>query len=1090
MRCSTCGAENAEDRRFCAGCGAPLSRGCPTCGFRNQPEARFCGGCGAALGASEASTDRARAIPPSELRQATILFADLVGFVELSSRLEPEETHVILDRVFAAIDGLVERYGGAVDKHIGDAVMAVFGAPVAHGDDPLRAVRAAVKSRAAVAQLGEELGQPLEIHIGVAAGEVMAAGIGRNDRQEYTVVGESVNLAARLNEMAGPGETLISDAVHRAVADHVDCDLVGETQIRGLAEPVRVWRVRSLLQEGAVRRRQTPFVGRLVERRQFTGILESCRDTGRGHAVLLRGEAGIGKSRLMEEFAAMAENFGFGVHRGLVLDFGAGTGKDAVRALVRGLLGIRSRGTDPGEAEARQAAAEAAIQAGLLKPDQRVFLNDLLNLPQPLELRAIYDAMDGASRNRGKREVVAGLIQGASARRPVMLIVEDIHWADPSTLGYLATIAAAVGDCAALLAMTSRPEGDPLDQAWRAAARGSLLTTIDLGPLRREEAAAIADAFIADATSRRATACIERAGGNPLFLEQLLRNAEESDAEELPASVQSLVLARMDRLPPRDKQALQAASVIGQHFAPETLRHLIDDPAYDCATLLRHRLLTPDGDGYLFAHVLIREGAYGSLLKARRRTLHRKAADWFAAHDPVLRAQHLDRAGDPAAPRAYLDAAFAQAAAYRYERALRLVESGLALASAQDDRSALLRLRGDLLHDLGNIPESIACHEQALEAAQDDADRCRAWIGLAAGMRMVDRYKEALDALDRAEAVAGDGLALEHARLHHLRGNLYFPLARLDACRAEHERALDFARRAGSPEEEARALGGLGDAEYARGRMITAHRYFEHCIKLSRSHGFGRIKVANLPMMALTRHFLMDFEGFRAGALEAVESATRVGHRRAEIIARHGTFIALFETAQLAPAEEQASRACEIARQLGARRFEAEALGFLSMLRRAEGRRPEAAALAAGALEVCRAGGGMDYIGPCLLACLARATEDDALREDCLAEAESILEAGTVSHNYLWFYRDALDLTLESGDWDRAERYAAALESYTRAEPLPWSDFLIARARALTAHGRGVRGDATFTEIRRLRDEARRVGWATVAPALEVALAA
>src|SRR5690606_16731431 len=268
------------------------------------------------------------------------------------------------------------------------------------------------------------------------------------------------------------------------------------------------------------------------------------------------------------------------------------------------------------------------------------------------------------------------------------------------------------------------------------------------------------------------TACIERAGGNPLFLEQLLRNAEESDAEELPASVQSLVLARMDRLPPRDKQALQAASVIGQHFAPETLRHLIDDPAYDCATLLRHRLLTPDGDGYLFAHVLIREGAYGSLLKARRRSLHRKAADWFAAHDPVLRAQHLDRAGDPAAPRAYLDAAFAQAAAYRYERALRLVESGLALASAQDDRSALLRLRGDLLHDLGNIPESIACHEQALEAAQDDADRCRAWIGLAAGMRMVDRYKEALDALDRAEAVAGDGLALERARLHHLRGNL------------------------------------------------------------------------------------------------------------------------------------------------------------------------------------------------------------------------------------------------------------------------------------------------------------------------------
>lgn len=1088
MRCSACNAENAETRRFCAACGAPLSRACAICDFRNQPDARFCGGCGAPLsmaGSMAGAPDRPsketpQLIPAGELRQVAILFADLVGFVQLSSERDPEDMHVVLERVFEVIDDLVESYGGTVDKHIGDAVMALFGAPVAHDDDPLRAARTAIEIHAAIAKLGTELGQPLSVHIGVAAGEVIAAGLGRDDRQEYTVVGDSVNLAARLNELAGPGETLISDTVQRSILDHAECELVGETKIKGLAKSVPIWRLRALGERTASPWR-TPFVGRSGEQRQFAGILASCRETGCGHAVLIRGEAGIGKTRLVEAFATAAEDLGFAVHRALVLDFGVGRGQDAIRALLRDLLAVASGAN----AEARQAAADEVVRTGLVSADKRVFLNDLLDLPQPLAFRAMYDAMDNAVRSRGKQELATNLIRQASTHQPLLLIVEDIHWADAAMLAYLAGLTATVKDCAAVLVMTARTEGDPLDQTWRGTTRGAPLTTIDLGPLRREEATAMAGAFI-DATNRRAAACIERADGNPLFLEQLLRNAKESAEEDVPASIQSLVLARTDRLPARDRQALQAASVIGQRLSLETLRHLIGDPGYGCATLVRHCLLTPDGEDYLFAHALIQQGVYASLLKARRRALHRRAAEWFAGRDPTLRAQHLDRAGDPAAPTAYLQAARAQAAEYRYERALQLVDAGLALAQA--DRFALLLLRGELLHDLGNIPESIACHHQALEVARDDADRCRAWIGLAAGLRMADRYTEALDALDRAEAAAtaGDSI-IERARLHHLRGNLYFPLGRIAACREEHERALRLAREAGSPEAEAQALGGLGDAEYVRGRMLTADRYFSRCIALCGAHGFGRIEVANRPMAAICRYYSNDLQGALARALEAIEAAARVGHQRAEMIGHHSAFMISFEMEDFARAGDHVAQAHEISTHLGAKRFEAEDIAFLSVLRRAQGHRPEAVALARDALAICRKTG-MDYIGPVVLACLACATDDPALRESAMAEAEAILDAGSVSHNHLWFHRDAMELALTTGDWDRAERYAAALEAYTRAEPLPWSDLHIARARALAAFGRGRRDANILGTIRHLRDESRRVGLALTARALDAAL--
>ncbi len=1065
----------SQGAKFCTACGVPLPAG-----------ARFCGACGAPVAAAapiEADKTPAAAAAAGERRQVTILFADLSGFTTLAREIDAEELHGLMVRVFDVVDGIVENYGGSVDKHIGDAVMALFGTPVAHGDDPLRALRGAFDIHQAMAGLSEELGRTLQVHIGIASGEVVAAGVGRDDRREYTVVGESVNLASRLDELAKPGETLISDAVWRSVSGQVEGESLGEVTVKGLDESVRVWRVRALKSAAAEVARST-FVGRRSELAQFAGVVAACREAGSGQAILVRGEAGIGKTRLVEEFTAIAEGEGFASHKGLVFDFGVGKGQDAVRALVRSLLDI-PRGSGK---SARRATADAAIAGGVLQADQRAFLNDLLDLPQPVEMRALYDAMDNPMRNAGKQAVVTALIESVSSHQPILVTVEDIHWAGALTLAHLVAMTAAVRERPALLVMTTRIEGDPLDKAWRAATRGAPLMTIDLGPLRDAEAIELAGGFI-DATNRYAQNCIARAEGNPLFLEQLLRNAEESEDESVPASIQSLVLARMDRLAASDKQALQAAAVIGQRFALEALRHLIDDAGYDCAELMEHYLVRPEGDSYLFAHALIREGVYSSLLKARARELNRAAAQWFAERDPVLYAQHLDRAEDAAAPQAYLAAARGQAAAYHFERALGFVERGLHLARDTVDEYALTAFHGELLHNMGSVPESIAAYRQALDLAADDRDRCQAWIGLAAGMRVTDQYDEALEMLDKAEAAATeDGLTLQLARVHHLRGNIYFPLGNVEGCREEHEKALEFARRADSPEAEARALSGLGDAHYTAGRMITAHDYFRRCVEICRERGFGRIEVANRSMVGFSRHYLNELEEALDDGVAAAEAAAKVGHHRAELLGRIMAYFALIDMGEMERAREPLAQAQALTRRLGARRFESQNLLCLGIVARSAGDSARALELVKQAMEISR-DTGTSFSGPRILGFLGLTADDPAERRQALEEGERLLGAGAVGHNHFWFYRFAMEACLEAGEWDEVERYAAALEDYTRPEPLPWSDFFIARGRALAAFGRGERDVETMQRITRLADEARRIGFKTALPALERALA-
>jgi class 3 adenylate cyclase/tetratricopeptide (TPR) repeat protein len=1012
-------------------------------------------------------------LPEAERRQVTVLFADLAGYTELADELDAEEVHAILGSFFDLADASVADHGGTVDKHIGDCVMAVFGAPVAYGNDPERCVRAALDIGRRMPMLAAELGRPIGVHIGIASGEVMASRTGSARHVEYTVTGESVNLASRLTDKAATGEILISDSVHRALAERVDCTEVGELAIKGLAKPVRAWRLRAV-REPARSGRQA-FVGRHRELRQLEAALAQCRDTRHGHTIYIRGEAGIGKTRLLEQFQAKAEAENFACHRGLVLDFGMGSGQDAIRSLVRSLLGL----TGESSQEAIDAAAEKALEDGMLADERRVYLNDLLNVPQSTALRTLYDAMDNAARDRGKRATVAELVTRASGHRPRLLAIEDLHWADQTTLDHAANLAETVLGCPALLVMTSRIERDPLDEAWRSTIAGQPIMTVDLGPLQPSEANRLAGAYL-DALGELAQRCIERAAGNPLFLEQLLQHVEENAEGSVPGSIRSLIQARLDRLALPDKRALQAASVLGQRFTADALAALLDRPGWNCADLVRHLLVHPHGDHYLFAHALIQEGVYNTLIRSRRRELHRRAADWFRSRDLTLCAQHLDRADDGGAPRAYLEAARAQAAGYRTEGALRLVERGVALARKPADVSALSLLRGEILHDLGSISESIAAFEQALAVADLDIERCRAWLGLAADLRVTDRFDEAFAMLDKAATAAAMDDLPERARIHHLRGNLCFPLGRLVECLQEHERALDCAGRARSPEMQARALGGLGDAEYARGRMASAHRHFSRCAELSRASGAGRIEVANLSMVAHTQVYLNDFSGALATAQMAVELAARVGHQRAEIIAHNAACNVFRTTGDFARMRMHAERALILARQLGAKRFEAISLHDLAMVARAEASSAEAMDLLYRALAISRETG-VSFSGPWILGHLAVTTENPIERQAALTEGEEILRKGAVSHNHLWFLRYAIDASLASQDWDGAERYSAALEDYTRPEPLPWANFFVRYGRAVGAHGRYRPGQETPCTLGDLLAEAERLG---IGPAL------
>jgi len=551
--------------------------------------------------------------------------------------------------------------------------------------------------------------------------------------------------------------------------------------------------------------------------------------------------------------------------------------------------------------------------------------------------------------------------------------------------------------------------------------------------------------------------------------------------------VQALALARSDRLAPLDRAALQAASVLGQRFSMAALRHLLQRPDYRCATLVERDLVREGDESCLFSHALIREGVLASLLPSTRRSLHARAAEWFESLDPRLHAVHLEAAGDPGAARAWLDAASVEARAYRSARALEHIERGLAVCEQDEDRFALHYLQGELLLLVGPLTTAIEALRAAHQAAPDDIARCRALTSMAVGLRQVSEFESAHSALDAAEPIARThGLYQELAKISITRGNLAFRLGHIDDCLPHQQRALDYARRAGSDELRIHALGGMGDAYYAMGLMQSAHDHLSRCVSEARQFGFGRIESAHRIMG--TQYWQLEFDAAEGEALDALATATRVGSLVGELQAC--LIVAQVATARMAldRAAEYAARAVQLAEQLGAERSRARCLHYRARVHVAADEKGRALPLLAEALDLARRTG-PGYCGPAIIGTLLLATDDPDQLRALLAEGEALLDRGAVAHNAQEFHTDAAELALRRGGWGEAERHAARLESRFRAEPTALIEFMVERARALAALGRDPGDAAALDRIRRLCDQARQTGFRLPLGPMERALA-
>jgi class 3 adenylate cyclase len=1055
-------------------CGRDLARADPPKGATGR---------GTTPGAERTSTrDAADELPEEgERRQATVVFSDLAGYTALTEKRDPEDVEALLTLIKREATRVVERHGGTVNQFVGDEVMALFGVPVARRDDPVRAVAAALELHATVREVvrGSHIGEGLAMHTGICTGLVITR---RSDARAgtWSCTGDTVNVGARLRSVAEADQVLVDAATWRQLGDACEGDELPPQPLKGKDRPVAMYRVRALT---SARAGDAPLVGRDEELQQFSAWAATCMERRRGRVVIVRGDPGVGKSRLVAEFLRRGAEAGFSAHLAAVLDFGAETGRDAVRGLARSLVGLAPNAD---EDERRLALERAAISGGL-DADAQVALADLLDLA--LDSVSLEPGRAGRTSTRQTAvDALSDLVRRCSAEAPLVLCVEDIHWADAWTLERLAALASLAGSLPLLLLLTTRFAGDPTTGVWRTVLHGAPVVSIDVGPLDEADALRLA-AGASSMPPGVIRGCVERAEGNPLFLLQLLVNAGEVAQTQLPGSVQALVQMRMDRLPPSDKGAMQAAAVFGQRFSLDALRHVIEQADYDCGVLIDQFLVRRDGAEFLFCHALIRDGAYASMLNARRRTLHARAASWLETRDPTLAAEHSELAGDPGAPLAFLRAAQAATSQQKHVTALKLVDRGLALAGS-DRMSFPLRIgRAEVLLQLGRTKDALADAELALEIAASSEQKARALVTVAAGMRLSERIHEGLATLDEAESIMTAADRDPHvARLHHLRGNLLFPLARAEDCLRQHELALEAARRSGSSELEVAALGGIADASYLKGRMRTACEQFAACARLAKERRLAEVRSAALPMVSWTACHLLDWERADEAAYETMRRAWWEYLPRAELVAAtYSSWVTALVSGDYFIAEQMAFKCQQVIETLGARRFEAQMRGLAAVCAWRSGERDRPVGQAQIALELCRAHG-MGYIGAWVTAVRGLVDPDPAERQRWLADAENELVRGSVGHNHIWVRELQIDAFLDLEDWDAADASCERLAAYTAPEPLPLADLRMARGRLLARHGRGERTALLGGELSKLRADLVAAKVLADLPAVERAL--
>ncbi len=651
--CPACGEVNDATQRFCGQCGTAFSHKCAACGEENPPGFRFCGACGAACDTGAASAPGSVESVDGERRWVTVMFADLSGFTSLSERTDPEEIRSMVDRCMSEMGQVVDRFGGSVDKVIGDALMAVFGAPIAHEDDSERAVRAALEIQRRASEQSDAFGG-LCVSIGVNTGEVIFAPVGPHGRRELTVMGDAVNTAARLQAAAPPKAVLVGEQTQAASARAITYEAVAPILAKGKETPLLAWLARAAAAAPADRPvSAAPFIGRDTELELLTRTWTRASSELHPQLVTLVGPPGIGKTRLTLEFAARVESSGGRILSGRPLPYGASASYWAFGQLIREACGIFAN--DPADV----ATDKLAERAASLLP-----ATEAQNLATNLSIMARL-AEDTVDDRRVLFASAQRFLEALAREQPTVVVLEDLHWADEGLLELVEGLSARLGDVPLLLLALARPEFLDTRPSW---ARLPTNVTVQLQALTETHAQDLVRRLLSGAPDREALAARveQEAGGNPLFIEELaawLSEGDSANATGVPTNIKTIIAARLDQLPPRERQVILDASVIGDFFWQGTLEALGSDGtlvetlhALERRGLVRHSPASRiRGDQELiFKHGLVREVAYATVPKAARRERHAVVARFIeqAAGDPTayaaILAHHWREAGDAA----------------------------------------------------------------------------------------------------------------------------------------------------------------------------------------------------------------------------------------------------------------------------------------------------------------------------------------------------------------------------------------------------------------------------------------------------------
>jgi class 3 adenylate cyclase len=630
----------------------------------------------------------------------TVLFADLSGFTALSERTDPEEIRAMVDRCMSEMGQVVDRFGGSVDKVIGDALMAVFGAPVAHEDDAERAVRAALEIQRRACEQSDAFGD-LRVSIGVNTGEVIFAPVGPHGRRELTVMGDAVNTAARLQAAAPPAAVLVGQETHAASAQAITYEAVEPILAKGKGAPVPAWLARAATSAPADRPvSAAPFIGRDTELELLVRTWTRASSELHPQLVTLVGPPGIGKTRLTLEFAARVQSTGGRVFSGRPLPYGGSASYWAFGQIIRDACGIFA--SDPADVASKKLTDRAA---SLLAATEAQELATHLSIMTRLAEDTVEDRRVLFASAQRFLEALAG-------EQPTLVVLEDLHWADDSLLELIEGLSARLREVPLVLLALARPEFLDARPSW---ARLPTNVTVQLQALTESHTQDLVRRLLSGAPDVEAVAArVEAtAGGNPLFIEELaawLAEGDVASATGLPANVKTIIAARLDQLPAAERQVILDASVIGDFFWQGTLEALGSDGALtetlhalERRGLVRH---SPSsrirGDQELiFKHALVREVAYATLPKAARRERHAVVARFVerAAGDPTayaaILAHHWREAGEDAKAADYLLTAADQAwRGWTPHEAVELCNQALELIPESDEaRRRRARLR-------------------------------------------------------------------------------------------------------------------------------------------------------------------------------------------------------------------------------------------------------------------------------------------------------------------------------------------------------------------------------------------------------------